>query len=759
LLADFSELLRHFARPTGSHILGLFRGSEIPRVTLFQRILIMTTHCTSGGYRPFGLATLMILGLLALAVRSATAEDPPAGTPDAAAGDKEPTKATALPLSKVVLFSSGVGFFEHDGHVTGDAHVDLRFNVQDINDLLKSMVLQDLNGGKISTVNYGSKDPITKTLKTFAIDLTTQPTLADLLKQIRGEAVEVDTPQPITGTIIGVEKRKVRIGKDESTEADYLNLLTADGLRSVSLENVVRIKLSNEKLNHELQLALAVLATGHDTDKKTVSLHFLGEGKRAVRVGYIQEAPIWKTSYRLVLKDEDPPFLQGWAIVENTTEQDWNDVALTLISGRPISFVMDLYQPLFVNRPVVVQELYASLRPQTYDQDIAGKDADFRRMANEEVAKGEGRMMMRKSAAAAPGMAMAAGDRGYGGGQGSKRDEQLALNLRQGGQSMAQAGNVGELFKYEIGTPVTLPRHQSAMLPIVNDSVKGKKVSIYNPNVQAKHPLNGLKLTNSTPLHLMQGPITVFDGGTYAGDARIEDLPPGGERLLSYALDLDTEVAPESVGHPEQLIGVRIVKGTLYAQRKYQRTEKYTVKNSGHHAKEVLIEYPHDGAWTLIEPKEPTEKTRDMYRFAVKAEPGKPANFAVEEERTDQQQFALTNVDNGTIVFYMNSQVAAPKVKAALAEVIRRKQAIDDLVSKRQSFERQVQVVDQEQSRIRQNMAQLDRNSDLYNRYVKKFGEQEDQVDTLRKQILGVQAEETGARKALDQYLETLDLS
>jgi hypothetical protein len=484
----------------------------------------------------------------------------------------------------------------------------------------------------------------------------------------------------------------------------------------------------------------------------------LGEGKRAVRVGYIQESPIWKTSYRLVLKDEDAPFLQGWAIVENTTEQDWNDVALTLISGRPISFVMDLYQPLFVNRPVVVQELYASLRPQTYDQDIAGKDADFRRMADEESAgKGEGRAMLRKSAAAmAPGMAMAA-DRGFAGGQGNKRDEQL--NLQAGGQSLAQAGNVGELFKYEIATPVTLPRHQSAMLPIVNDSVKGKKVSIYNPAVQAKHPLNGLKLTNSTPLHLMQGPITVFDGGTYAGDARIEDLPPGTERLISYAMDLDTEVAPESVGHPEQLIGVRIVKGTLYTQRKYHRTEKYTVKNSGHHAKEVLIEYPHDGAWTLVEPKEPTEKTRDLYRFAVKAEPGKPASFAVEEERTDQQQFALTNVDNGTIVYYMNTEVATPKVKAALAEVIHRKQAIDELVSKRQNFERQVQVVDQEQSRIRQNMAQLDRNSDLYNRYVKKFGEQEDQVDGLRKQIQGVQAEETGARKALDLYLESLDLS
>ena len=521
---------------------------------------------------------------------------------------------------------------------------------------------------------------------------------------------------------------------------------------------------ATRNLNKELQLALAVLATGHDTDKKTVSLHFLGEGKRSVRVGYIQESPIWKTSYRLVLKDDAAPFLQGWAIVENTTEQDWNDVALTLISGRPISFVMDLYQPLFVNRPLVVQELYASLRPQTYEQDMAGKDADFRKMAVEEDADGKARrgdMMLRKSAVdgCAPARtewhttvpepwapaAEAAG-------------AELGVDLQQGGQSLAQAGNVGELFKYEIDTPVTLPRHQSAMLPIVNNSVKGKKVSIYNPNVQAKHPLNGLKLTNSTELHLMQGPITVFDGGTYAGDARIEDLPPRQRSELDQLRDGPRYRGGAGVGRPSGATRRRTdsIKGTLFAQRKYFRTQKYTVKNSGHRAKNVLIEYPHDTSWTLVAPKEPSEKTRDMYRFGVKAEPGKAADLAVEEERTDQQQFALTNVDNNTIVFYMNTPVASPKVKEALAEVIRRKQAIDDLVTKRQNLERQVQIVDQEQSRIRQNMAQLDRTSDLYNRYVKKFGEQEDQVDSLRKQIQGVQVEETGARKSLNTFLPVL---
>src|SRR5208283_3812985 len=98
-----------------------------------------------------------------------------------------------------------------------------------------------------------------------------------------------------------------------------------------------------------------------------VSLAFSGEGKREVRVGYVVENPIWKTSYRLVLNEKGKPFLQGWAVVENTQDEDWNNVRMALVSGRPISFQMDLYEPLYVKRPIVEPELFASLRPPAYN--------------------------------------------------------------------------------------------------------------------------------------------------------------------------------------------------------------------------------------------------------------------------------------------------------------------------------------------------------------------------------------------------------
>ncbi|MCE9528171.1 MAG: DUF4139 domain-containing protein [Planctomycetales bacterium] len=685
----------------------------------------------------------------------------------AAAMSQEKEKSTDIPVKRVVMFSSGVAFFEHAGQVDGNAEVDLKFNVKDINDLLKSMVLQDQGGGKISTVSYGSKDPITRTLATFSIDLTSNPTLAGLLKQIRGEQIEIDAPTKIVGTILGVETRRVPQGKEQALEVSYLNLLTEDGLRSVSLDNVGRIKLSNAKLDEELRKALTVLATGKSQDKKAVSLSFLGAGKRDVKVGYIQEAPIWKTSYRLVLSEEKPPFLQGWAIVENTTESDWNDVSLTLVSGRPISFVMDLYEPLYLSRPEVKPELYASLRPRTYDQDLAAKDGEFRAAGERQergkaLADASGERALRSAAAMPP---PAPGAAGFGRIVSSNRAEarkelksDSGIDISQGGQSLAQAGNVGEMFRYQIATPVKLQRSKSAMLPIVNESVSGDKVSIYNEATHAKHPLNGLRLKNTTDLHLMQGPMTVFGDGAYAGDAQIQDLQPGTERLISYAMDLDTEVAPSNKAEPQRLTSLQLIKGTLQTTFKYARSRSFIVKNSGRKAKKVLIEHPLEAQWTLIAPKEPSEKTRNLYRFLVNAEPGKPATLEVKEEQSVTTQVAVTNLDDNTILQYINNPAPSEAVKKALAEVIKRKQAIAAVVAKRDELQRQIGVIDLEQKRIRDNMAQLPKDSDLFRRYVTKFTAQEDQVETLRTQVTTTIEDEQKLRKSLDDYLIGLEL-
>ena len=284
--------------------------------------------------------------------------------------------AVTLPITRVVLFNSGVGYFSRSGEVTDDARVDLTFPEQDINDLLKSMVLEDFNNGRIAAVSYDSREPISRTLSSFAINLNGNPTFAGIVSQMRGERIEVvmtpgaaNQPGKLSGVIVGVEHQKEAKGS-AAIDVEVLNMWCAEGLRSVKLTDIQQLKFSNPVIESEFRRALDVLALSHDSQKKAVSLHFAGEGKRKVQVGYVIEAARsgrrelssgsgWRRSREAVPAE-------GWALVENPTDEDWAGVKMALISGRPISFKMDLYNPLYINRPTVEPELFASLRPVTY---------------------------------------------------------------------------------------------------------------------------------------------------------------------------------------------------------------------------------------------------------------------------------------------------------------------------------------------------------------------------------------------------------
>jgi len=685
-----------------------------------------------------------------------------------------------LPLEKVVLFTSGVGYFQHGGKVKDNAKVEMSFKADHINDLLKSMVLQDLGGDTGMTVSYASRDPVTKTLETFAVNLTDNPTVGQLLGRLRGEKIEVDAAAPAAGTIVGVETRTVPVGNDKTVAKEYVTILTAEGLRTLALDSITRIKLVDPRLQGELEQALAVLALGHDNEKKSVTLNFAGKGPREVRVGYVQETPVWKTSYRIVLDESDdkpvkkkavesgsadgkptawqgkPTLLQGWAIVENSTDHDWKDVRMSLVSGRPISFRMDLYQPLYVPRPEVRQELYASLVPQVYGQDMDSREKQFLAAAARAPNGNKGPTKPMARAVSTPMGVMADAAEASFTLDDQKRNKSLAENM-SGIQSMAQGGALGELFRYEISEPVTLERQRSSMLLIVGEKIEAEKVAIYDERVMAKHPLSGLRLKNSTQLNLMQGPITVYEADAYAGDARIEDMSPGSERLLSYAVDLNVEIAPQAEQKPEEITSVRIAKGTLVASRKLARQKKFAIKNSSDKSVKVLVEHPLEAGWKLIQPPKAEETTRDRYRFAVQAEPGKPTALEVAEEMLVEQRIGLTNLDDNGILFYSNAKTTSSAVKAALAEVVKRKQEIERIVREKAERQQEVGAIGQEQERIRQNMQQLERGSELYTRYVKKFSQQEDRVETLRKEIAEREGKEQQSRQALDAYLLQLD--
>jgi hypothetical protein len=679
--------------------------------------------------------------------------------------------AVSLPISQVIMFNSGVGHFTRSGDVEGDARVDLTFPEQDINDLIKSMTLRDLSpNGRVAAVTYDSHDPIDRTLASFAINLNNSPSFAQILTQARGEQVEVtlvntaNQPGNLTGKIIGVEQQ-LQASKDGGpVPVSVLNLWCAEGVRAVKMSEIQRLRFANPVIENEMRRALETLSLSHDSQKKAVSLHFTGEGKRKVEVGYVIEAPIWKTSYRLVLK-EGKPYLQGWAVVENPTDEDWQKVTMALVSGRPISFKMDLYNPLYVNRPTVEPELFASLRPPTYGGALAKTPPAF--MPPAPVATAAPGFPGGGPAGPAFDKMDAKGERGgglAGRPENRKYAEEVAKNLRRdldlgrSVQSVATASSLGDYYQYVIDHPIDLARQKSALLPIVNKDVEGKRVSIYNPAVQAKHPLLGLKFKNTSGMPLSQGPITVFEGSVYAGDTRVLDLQPDEERLVSYAIDLGTEVAVKPGNNTSRITSVKAVKGIVYTNTLLREERVYDVSNRSTTDRTLLIEHPNRKGQGFVFKGEhqPKEEAADVFRFEVPIASKKDISYTVVEEREVGSSVQLTNNADDQIRYFMNLKEAPQSLKTKLVEALKVKSSWDKARQDIQNANVRIQTITADQKRLRENMRELPKDSALFMRYLKTLDEQEKEMEDLQKSVKTLQGDEAKTRAAYDNFLANL---
>ena len=673
---------------------------------------------------------------------------------------------TNLPVTQVVMFSSGVGYFARSTEIEGSARVDLTFQERDINDLLKSMVLQDFGKGQVSAVSYDSREPINRTLASFAINLNGNPTFADILNQARGEQIEVVLQQNVAaqpgnlkGSIIGVEKQKLA-----THEVDVLNMWCQEGMRSVKLTELQRLRFLNPVIENEVRRALETLSLNHDQLKKAVSIQFVGEGKRKVQVGYVVENLIWKTSYRLVLDKEGKPFLQGWAIVENPTDEDWNAVSMALISGRPISFKMDLYNPLYVTRPTVEPELFASLRPPTYSGN----------MMNGEMKFGDGNMTTAEQLFASPMSAtrLSSGTIAYRGLYDFKTIKPLGIQNQDYAEqlkkpleltaspSVATASQLGDVFQYIIDQPVDLGRQKSALLPIINKDIQASRVSIYNQGVQAKHPLLGLRLKNTTGVHLMQGPITVFEGSTYAGDTRVLDVQPNEERLVSYAIDLGTEVDPTVGNNTSRITKVRAIKGIIETTTRIREEKVYRIANRSPQDRTVLIEHANrkNQEFKVVSEIKPIEETGELYRFETKVAAGKNTQLSVIEERDLGTSIQISNSPDDQIRYFVNLNEVSPGLKVALNTALKMKGDWDATRREIENVNRSIQTITTDQTRLRQNLREMPREAEAYKTYLKKFDDQEKEMDALMTKLKTLQELEHQQKSTYENYLASLSV-
>jgi hypothetical protein len=279
-----------------------------------------------------------------------------------------------LPVKRVVLYKNGVGYFEHLGRVNGNQDVTIPFTSGQLNDALKSLTLLDLNGGRITGVEYASSAPIDRQLGDLRLPAGGKTTLTDLMSALRGAKLEVRSlPGPaVTGRLLSVE-RKTRVAGGNTLEVDYISLLTESGeIRTTEVSPSFSVRLLESGLPGKVNRMLDLLSLGREPDLRRMVVSTQGSGERGLFVSYISEVPVWKATYRVVLnpKNGKSPLLQGWAIVDNTVGQDWENVELSLVAGAPQSFIQDLSQPYYSRRPVVPLPEQAMSTPQTFQATL-----------------------------------------------------------------------------------------------------------------------------------------------------------------------------------------------------------------------------------------------------------------------------------------------------------------------------------------------------------------------------------------------------
>jgi hypothetical protein len=314
------------------------------------------------------------------------------------------------------------------------------------------------------------------------------------------------------------------------------------------------------------------------------------------------------------------------------------------------------------------------------------------------------------------------------------------------------------VFQYVIDHPVSLPRQKSALLPIVGKDIEGTKVSIYNPSVQAKHPLLGLRFKNTSGAHLNQGPITVFEGSVYAGDTRVLDVQPDEERLLSYAIDLGTEVDPKAGPGAQKITSVKAVKGIVTTVTKVTDEKTYKAVNRSQTDRTLLIEHPNRTAqqFRLVGTEKPAEETPEVYRFQLPLKADETKSFTVKEERDVTQTVQLTNGAEGQVRYFISLSEVSPALKEKLQTALKVKGEWDAQARELSQVNADLQRLNADQDRIRKNLRETPKDAEVYQTYLKKLSDQEKEIDTLTARQKKLMEDEFKARKRYEDYLTTI---
>ena len=576
-------------------------------------------------------------------------------------------EASELALKRVVLSTGGVGLYEYETEVEGDSTVELKVRLDQVDDVLKSLVVFDDHGG-VGGLDLASAEPLSETFRALPFSEADLQSMPQLLTALRGAQVEVGGPHAISGRIVAIsEETETKPDGSALAVRHRVSVMGDKGLEQFVLEQAESVKFADPAVREQIAGALKAVAASGERNSRVLRLLSRGADKRKLHVAYLAAAPVWKASYRLVLDpapDAAKGTLQGWATLENLSGQDWKDVDLTLVSGRPVAYKQTLYRPYMIDRPEATLDVGAALTP---GEDRGGMamaaappapavDQNAPDLAKEPSADRQFFLKRSFGAAQVSGVAHPVG----------------------GAQAIAAQEGVTQV-SFHIPFPVNVGAGRTLSLPIVDAPEPVQRVALYDPQTDRRHPLSAAELTNDSKASLPPGIVTIYengaDGAAYVGDSRLSATPTGEKRLLSFALDQKTTIE-EDDSDTSTLVRTRISKGVLTLEDLWRRSAAYHVKAS--EPRRLVVYVAKIERTRLTEPGAAGVKEADgRYRIPFDVKPGEQI-FAVKQERTETRVVALAGLDNANLAIYAKSG----EIDAAETEL---EQRHADLETKRKS--------------------------------------------------------------------------
>jgi len=652
--------------------------------------------------------------------------------------------AQDLALKRVMLSSGGMGYFEYEATVDGDATLKLTVSLQQVDDVLKSLVVYDDKGG-VGGLSLPGREPLAQAFKDLPFDQESLSSPSQLLATMKGAQVTVGGSRSVSGRIVSVQEETISLGTDKGTTTrTRVTLFTDRGLQQFILEDAENLQFADAALRDKVGQALMAIQNNRAKDARTIELSARGQGKRTIRVAYIVEAPVWKASYRLTL-GADPTAarsaLQGWATIENLSGQDWKEVELTLVSGRPVAFHQALYNAYYVTRPEVPVEVAGRLMPTI---DRGGVEA--------------ARSKAQPVPLPAPSPSRPQQERAMGTYAGAPPPPPPVAAAADQIEATDAATQV--IFKFP--RAVSVDNGRTLSIPIIDRQVPAARLALYQADTAPRNPLAAVRLTNDGESGLPPGLITIYERDkagsvAFVGDARMSGFPVGETRLLAYALD-EKIIIERDVSQGDRLATGTIAQGVLKLSRIARQTTTYRVRGPAKEPRQLVVVQRRLAGWTLTKPDaKGVDLSEGNYRIPFSLPGGdQTQTFEVVQEQTQQQELRLVDGSADQIRVYAQAREFDAKTRDALTKVLQLQEAVAEAERKGKQIDIERQQIIQEQARLRENLARVPANSDLQRRYLATLDKQESELEALAKRRTEAEKAVETARGALRAYVAQL---